>query len=1013
MVYSQFQDGQSGPAFDVAVIGASAGGMAATYKVFRQLPPDFALPILLMLHLPPKSRTVDFYGRLGFTFEWVQSGSVLAARKVLVCAPRTFVELLPDGSCSVAPCPGGALERPIDRLFESAARSFGQRAIGVILTGMGQDGAAGARELHAAGGRVIVQSEASSEQPAMPKAAIEADAADLVVPLQGLAQMLVDVANGTPRPRLRSELEALETVFAGTGPACGQLRAIDWSQTALGPVRNWSQSLRNTVRIVLASRIPMSLFWGPQCVTIANDACLLSLGEIGPVQGRPARAAWQDAWQFLGPEVSQVMHSGEAMRHDDQLWSLRRRGFLEEIYFTYSLSPLQDDDGVVAGVLWNVSETTVRVLAERRLKMLRTLGESAVGAANTQEACARAVAALADAPKDLPLALIYLIDPSRNRANLAATTGLQDGATAPPQGIDLRGGDLRLWPISRALQEGAPVAVDDLATLLPGLGNGVEPLRAAMVLPLRPVTGEPPVGVLILGFNPRLLADERCRDFFNLVAARIAASLADARTREGERGRRDELAGIERAKTEFFANVSHEFRTPLTLLLAPLQDILRRPERLPDAIGREIEVASRNGRRLLGLVNDLLDFSQSEARSQGALLEAMDLGAITRDVASAFRSAIEAAGVRFRVCADAAMQPVPVNREMWERVVSNLLSNAFKFTFDGEIAVTLRALSLHAELIIADTGIGISSDELPHIFKRFHRVRDARARTAEGAGIGLAIVEDLVKRMGGQLRVRSQQGRGTAFTIWMPYKSARAGANASCASLHESAGSAAELAREASRWANGASDEAPADVCADLLEPPQFTASAASQRQKRGRIVIANDNADMRRYLQRLLATRWDVEAVADGAAGLAAIKRATPELILADVRMLRLHGFALLQRIREDLQLRHTPFVLLIAHADEETAIKGLLIGADDCIAKPFSPRELIARIQAAIDRAHAAQALQACHEELERFSKAAVVRERQMIALKKQINTLKRQLDAPPRHRLAFESCEEKDDT
>jgi signal transduction histidine kinase len=222
--------------------------------------------------------------------------------------------------------------------------------------------------------------------------------------------------------------------------------------------------------------------------------------------------------------------------------------------------------------------------------------------------------------------------------------------------------------------------------------------------------------------------------------------VAESHARQRESERLDRLAELDRTRTEFFANVSHEFRTPLTLMLAPLEELLRRREELPALLVGEVEVAASNSRRLLRLVNSLLDFSQLETRRQQANFEPTYLCAFTTDIASAFRSAIEAAGLRFRVECDLTLQPVWVDRDMWEKVVSNLLSNAFKFTFQGEIAVELHALSLHAELIVKDTGIGIPEQEMPNIFKRFHRIRGARARTMEGSGIGLSIVDDLVKR---------------------------------------------------------------------------------------------------------------------------------------------------------------------------------------------------------------------------------------------------------------------------
>lgn len=201
-----------GSTFDVIALAASAGGHKAITAILRDLPVDFSVPVFVIMHLGAESTgTTEVIGRgLPFAVEWVKPDSVLAPRKVLVCPPKSFVELLPDGTFMISPSEGGALvDKPMDRLLESIARSFGEHAIGVILTGLGSDGALGARHLHLAGGRVLVQSEASAEYPDMPKATIQAGAADLVVPLQDIGQVIGEMVDGTPRPQPRSELEAI------------------------------------------------------------------------------------------------------------------------------------------------------------------------------------------------------------------------------------------------------------------------------------------------------------------------------------------------------------------------------------------------------------------------------------------------------------------------------------------------------------------------------------------------------------------------------------------------------------------------------------------------------------------------------------------------------------------------------------------------------------------------------------------------------------------------------------
>src|SRR6185503_19540130 len=229
-------------------------------------------------------------------------------------------------------------------------------------------------------------------------------------------------------------------------------------------------------------------------------------------------------------------------------------------------------------------------------------------------------------------------------------------------------------------------------------------------------------------------------------------------------------AEIDRAKTAFFSNVSHEFRTPLTLLLGPTEDALASPDQA--LRGEALESVHRNALRLLKLVNALLDFSRLEAGRMEAAYEPVDLRALTRDLASGFRSAVERAGLAFRLESDELAEPAYVDRGMWEKIVLNLLSNAFKFTFQGEISVTLRQRADHYELAVRDTGVGIPENERPHVFERFRRVEGVRARTHEGSGIGLALVQELARMHGGEASVTSAPGQGSTFSVSIPRGSA-------------------------------------------------------------------------------------------------------------------------------------------------------------------------------------------------------------------------------------------------
>ena len=321
-------------------------------------------------------------------------------------------------------------------------------------------------------------------------------------------------------------------------------------------------------------------------------------------------------------------------------------------------------------------------------------------------------------------------------------------------------------------------------------------------------------------------------------------------------------------------------------------------------------------------------------------------------------------------------EPVYVDHDMWEKIILNLLSNAFKFTFDGEIGVTVTATSdaSQAEVSVHDTGTGIPTEELPHLFERFRRVEGARGRSFEGSGIGLALVQELVKLHGGDIRVRSEPGRGSTFTISIPFGTAhlptdRLGAPRQQISTHMRAQAYVD---EAMGWLDGNSgSDLPQASSSEDLGPHETRAASGKEL-----VLLADDNNDMRDYVRRLLAEHYEVEAVRDGQAALDAAWQRRPDLILSDVMMPRLDGFGLLQALRNDSQLRDVPVILLSARAGEEQKVEGLEAGANDYLSKPFSARELLARVRANIDMA--ALRRDALRTENELRLQAQVARER-----------------------------------
>ena len=966
---------------DVIALVASAGGLEAVSAVLRELPADLPAAVLVAQHLSGQgSGLVQILARrTALPVRWAADGARLQPGQVLVAPPLRQLEVMPDGTVTVSRTEVGVRHHPLDALLVSLADSCGPRALGAVLTGMGKDGAVGARALQQAGGIVVVQSEETAAHPSMPRGAIDAGV-DLVLPLDEIGKVIRSVVAGGRLPRPRTEVEAAEALFSGPGEVRKVARALDWSTTPLGPVSGWPEALRLMVRTTLDSAYPMAVWWGPELIQVYNERWREFLGASKHPQalGGRARETWPEIWAEIGPMAERVMTLGEAVGGEDSLLFIERHGYLEEVFVTFSYAPIRDADGAVVGVHNTGLDTTRNVVAERRMRALRTLAAQVGGAGTPRQACERAAAALASDPADLPFALLYLLDDSRRHASLAAAAGLDEGSFAAPRLIDLGGrGRAPAWPLARALsgEAGRPgwpqgVLLDDLAERFRGLAPPPTPgtlsPHSAFLLPLPAAADEPPAGVLVAALSPHRPFDEAYRSFLDLVAAQIGVGLIQARARQRERERLDRLAEIDRAKTEFFSNVSHELRTPLTLLLAPLEELLRRREELPAALAGELEVAARNARCLLQLVDTLLDFSQLEAGRLRVRCEPTDLAALTAGVASVFRSAAERAGLRLAVDCPPLPEPVWVDRRMWEQVVSNLLSNALKFTFEGEIAVELRAQSMHAELVVRDTGVGIPEEELPHVFKRFHRVRGTRARTQEGSGIGLALVEELVRRHQGRIRTTSQVGSGTTFKIWIPYGRRRAGGLPEAVPRPAAPEVAAVLAERAERWTGG--DDAAGPPPAEVLEDPLGAPGGLLARAAGARVLVADDNADLRAYIRRLLAPHWTVETAADGAEALARARAHPPDLLLADVMMPSLDGFGLLREIRGDDRLQATPVVLVTARAGEEAAVEGLLAGADDYLTKPFSARELVARVGAQLELARVRREADAAIAERER---------------------------------------------
>lgn len=452
----------------------------------------------------------------------------------------------------------------------------------------------------------------------------------------------------------------------------------------------------------------------------------------------------------------------------------------------------------------------------------------------------------------------------------------------------------------------------------------------------------------------------------------LAAALREVREANAK------LAEIDIAKTAFFSNISHEFRTPLTLMLGSLEDELGERGKPSAARLERIEIAHRNGLRLLKLVNALLDFARIEAGRMHAHYQPTNLAELTAELASSFHSATERTGLTLTIDCPSLPEVVYVDREMWEKIVLNLISNAFKHTFQGGIVIRLAWLDGTAQLSVEDSGVGIATEEIPRLFERFHRVRGAASRTHEGSGIGLSLVRELVQLHSGSIRVESELGKGSRFIVTLKAGAAHlpAGQVAKGDEGVPAGRTAAAHVQEALSWLPSASDTT---VTQPLLENTDV----------RPRILLADDNVDMRRHIARLLRRSYDVLVVPDGEAALEAALSSPPDLVLSDVMMPRLDGFGLLKALRADERTRQLPVILLSARAGEEAAVEGLDAGADDYLVKPFSARELQARVRAHLELARQRRELERELEERVQARTAEVARLTRVLQMLSGINT------------------------
>lgn len=730
---------------------------------------------------------------------------------------------------------------------------------------------------------------------------------------------------------LNEESQTDITFLSNDKKTIERISSIDWTATPIGSGDNWPQSLRSALSICFNSNFPIAIYWGKDLVLLYNEAWSPIPGNKHPwAFGKPAIDVWPEIWNDIHPQFEKAFN-GTPGGSKDALLPMQRHGYTEECYFDFTFTPIYGESGKVEGIFNAVIETTYRVINERRANILQRLVEAIGGVPTMAEVFLKTTDVLSEAKADVPFFFIYQI-----------VGGKPELVSRTPSAKD----PVKPWPIAEVLSSETPKLLNNIGEYLPAVPEGLWPESPTegIIFPIMDNEGHV-TAVMVAGANVRRKIDKDYRAFYASIGNLISAEIITLQSLAKERERAEALAQLDKAKTAFFSNISHEFRTPLTLMSSPLEEVLSKADYLKAEDRTNLETSLRNTLRLQKLVNTLLDFSKIEAGKLDAHFQENDLDELTKDLASSFRSAIESAGIEYEVSVAQLIRHARVDVEMWEKIVLNLISNAFKYTVTGKIQVKLYEEGELIKLKVSDTGIGIAEDQLNRIFERFYRVNNQGGRSQEGTGIGLAMVKELVHLHKGEIVVESKRDCGSTFTVSIPANTASGSTKGN--GNHQDNNSKVRKAfiEEASKW--------------DLIgnRQPEFTNnnSGASKKQK---LIIADDNHDMRSYITRILCDDFEVFAVNNGEEALALAHQLLPDIIISDIMMPKLDGFGLLRALKTNFATRNIPLIFLSARAGEEAKVEGIQAGADDYLVKPFSAKELLARVANQIKINHARRA-------------------------------------------------------
>ncbi|KAK6907214.1 hypothetical protein I203_101204 [Kwoniella mangroviensis CBS 8507] len=771
---------------------------------------------------------------------------------------------------------------------------------------------------------------------------------------------------------------------------------IDWSKTPLGDRALWKDAIDPVLSITFESRSSDCVWLGPDLRLIYNKGYSLLL-DHPKAFGSPAKEVWAPIWHTIEPYVKQCLAGTPVYKDDDPIfWKRYGNNTLLEHYHSWRYVPIVGKDGSIVGIFNQSMEVTEKVLQDRRLASSRDLSERILIVRSMEEYFGAITEVLEEYPKDAPFFMCYKIQQVENNAShvqvdatLEASVGVPEthpsaqqkySFTLPPTrtranfgpNVDrissptlsaisaLSSGSGRVchvtsdghqWPILKALHTRQCVIVDDCRELIEGysIRQWDELPFAAIVIPIcSDGSIDIPDAVIIMGLNVRRPFDAGYDGWVNSIRAQLVQSMSTVKAAEAEQRMEEDNTRMERAKTAWFRGAAHDLRSPLTLIAGPLSDLLDDNPTPKQRLA--ITTAQRNIDRLMRLINALMDFSRLEAgRMEGRFLPT-DLGEFTTGLAGLFRPAVERLGIQYTIDVEPRDQLTYVDPTLFETVLSNIIGNALKYTEKGSITVQIRYTD-YAEVSVIDTGVGIPEDEIPLVTEWYHRATNAIHAGTQGSGLGLALAKELLRLHDGDLIVTSKVAaspgdtHGSIFTARIPL-SFKPSPPTSSASPGMFGKYGTAVANEAMRWTKEDAESSSEGAATDSAIGSASKFSEGFLFDRTDTILLVEDNVDMRRYIKQIFSPFCTIIEANNGREALEMAISNPPNLILSDMLMPQMNGLDLLQEIRNHPNTRITPMVLLSAVAGDESRVEALMMGAEDYLAKPFKPKELVARV-------------------------------------------------------------------